>query len=206
MIVPTSDNPKTVDIPAQKGAIVRMSVGHRLRIVDVAGSQVADVFAVVAGDFTEWLSASVTTAMVWRLFPKVGQSFMSTAYRPLLAFERDDSPGFHDMIAAPCGPEMYAAMGYQGHHPSCSDNFRAAAAEVGWHPLHVPDPVNFFQRTPIDADGSFTALPALTRPGDSVTLRAEAALYVVVTACSMDLEPINGDRCTGLRLELSPCR
>jgi len=24
----------------------------------------------------------------------------------------------------------------------------------------------------------------------------------VVTACSMDVEPINGDRCTGLRLEV----
>lgn len=62
--------------------------------------------------------------------------------------------------------------------------------------------MNIFQRTPIGLDGSITALPALTRPGDSVTLRAEAAVHVVVTACSMDLEPINGEQCTPLRLEL----
>ena len=47
-------------------------------------------------------------------------------------------------------------------------------------------------------------MPARSRPGDSVTLRAEAAVYVVVTACSMDIEPINRSQCTSLRLELAP--
>ena len=56
---------------------------------------------------------------------------------------------------------------------------------MGWNPLHVPDPVNIFQRTAIDADGRIAALSALTRPGDSVTLRAEAP-HTIVTACSMD--------------------
>lgn len=203
-MVPTGDSPTTVEIPAQTGAVVTLSPGQRLRLIDVEGTQVADVFAVVTTDMTEWLSVSVTRGANWRLFPAVGQSFLSNSYRPLLAFESDDSPGVHDMLAAPCSAEMYAALGYDGYHRSCSENFRIAAAEVGWDPLHVPDPVNIFQRTPVDADGSITALPALTRPGDSITLRAEAAVHVIVTACSMDLEPINGGRCSPLRLELSP--
>lgn len=161
------------------------------------------MFAVLAGDLTEWLSVAVTRGANWRLFPAVGGVFFSTAYRPLLTFEKDESPGAHDMQFAPCSAEMYAALGHRGYHPSCSDNFRAAAEQVGWNPLHVPDPVNIFQRTAIDADGRIAALSALTRPGDSVTLRAEAPLYTIVTACSMDLEPINGGRCTPLRLELS---
>lgn len=202
--VPTSDCPTTIEIPPQSGAIVRLSPGHRLRIVDVEGTQVADMFAVLADDTAEWLSVSVTRAVNWRLFPSVGGRFLSTAYRPLLTFESDDSPGVHDMLAAPCSAEMYEALGHQGYHPSCSENFRAAAAKVDWRPLHVPDPVNIFQRTPVSPDGSFTALPALTRPGDSVTFRAEALVHVVVTACSMDIEPINGNHCTGLRLEVGP--
>lgn len=204
MTVPTSDSPTTIEIPPQSGAIVQLAPGHRLRIVDVEGTQVADVFAVLVGDTDEWLSVSVTRAVNWRLFPSVGQSFLSTSYRPLLTFERDDSPGVHDMLAAPCSPEMYAALDHPGYHPSCSENFRKAAGEVDWNPPHVPDPVNIFQNTPVDADGGFMALPALSAPGDSVTLRAEAAVYVIVTACSMDLEPINGGRCTGLRLEVGP--
>ena len=107
------------------------------------------------------------------------------------------------MQFAPCSADMYAALGHPGYHRSCSENFRKAAAQVGWNPLHVPDPVNLFQRTSIDADGSVAALPALSRPGDSVTLRAEGAVYAVVTACSMDIEPINGSKCTPLRLELA---
>lgn len=203
MTVPSGEYPAIVDIPAQHGAIVKLSPGEHLRIIDVEGSQVADLFAVLVDDFDEWLSVAVTRAVNWRMFPTVGQSFFSTGYRPLLSFERDDSPGIHDMLAAPCSAEMYAALGHQGYHRSCTDNFRAVAGTVGWNPLHVPDPVNIFQRTPVDADGSVTALPALTEPGDSVTLAAQAPVYVIVTACSMDLEPINGDRCTPLRLELS---
>lgn len=192
----------TVEIPAQSGAAVELRSGQTLRIIDVEGTQVADLFAVPADDLDDWLSVAVTRGVNWRTFPRVGQSFFSISYRPLLTFERDDSPGAHDMLAAPCSAGMYAALGYSGYHPSCSDNFRAAAATVNWQPLHVPDPVNIFQRTPIDADGVITALPALTKPGDSVTLRAETAVYVIVTACSMDLEPINGGRCTPLRLEI----
>ena len=204
MAIPTSDVLTSVDVPAQSGTSVRLSPGHRLRIIDVEGTQVGDVFAVLADDVDEWLSVSVTRGVNWRLFPQVGGRFLSTSYRPLLTFERDDSPGVHDMLAAPCSAEMYAALGHAGYHRSCSENFRTAAARVGWDPLHVPDPVNFFQRTPVNADGSVTALPALTKPGDSVTLRAEASVYVIVTACSMDIEPINGGRCTPLQLELGP--
>lgn len=203
MAVPSSDSATAVDIAPQSGAIVRLSPGHRLRIIDVEGSQVADLFAVLVDNTDEYLSVAVTRGANWRMFPAVGGSFLSHSYLPLLTLESDDSPGVHDMLAAPCSAEMYAALGHVGYHRSCSENFRTAAAQIGWNPLHVPDPVNIFQRTPIGADGSITALPALTAPGDSVTLRAEADVYVIVTACSMDLEPINGDHCTGLRLELS---
>lgn len=191
-----------VEIPAQSGVLVTLAAGDTLRLIDVEGTQVADLFAVLADDHSEWLSVSVTRGVNWRQFPTVGQAFFSTAYRPLLTFERDDSPGAHDMLVAPCSIEMYHALGHEGYHRSCSENFRTAAETVGWRPEKVPDPVNFFQLTPVDANGEWTALPAPTGPGDSVTLRAEAAIHVIVTACSMDLEPINGERCTPLRLEV----
>lgn len=195
---------KTVEIPARSGTVVTLAAGHQLRIITVEGTQVADMFAVSTSRLDEQLSASVTRGCAGRLFPRVGQSFFSASYRPLLTFERDDSPGVHEMLAAPCSPGMYRALGYEGYHPSCSENFTAAAALVGWQPTHVPDPVNFFQHTLTDQDGVFDYLPALAQPGDSVTLRAEEAVHVVVTACAMDIEPINGGHCTPLRLELGP--
>jgi len=98
---------------------------------------------------------------------------------------------------------MYEALAFEGYHPSCAENFLNAAAEIGWNPQHVPDPFNFFQRVSIDNDGALRTLPAATAAGDSVTLRAQCDVHVIVTACSMDLANINGARCTGLRLELS---
>lgn len=193
-----------MEIPAQRGAAVSLSAGERLRIIDVEGTQVADMFAVSADDMNDWLSASVTRGASGRMFPILGQGFLSVNWLPLLTFERDDSPGVHEMLAAPCSPEMYERLGCEGHHPSCAENFRTAAEQLGWRPVHVPDPVNFFQHTASTPDGQFDYRPALTKPGDSVTLRADTDVHVIVTACSMDVEPINGDRCTPLRLEVNP--
>ena len=201
MVVPSSESPTVVEIAPSP---VRSSSSHP----DTAsasstsrGTQVADLFAVLADDTDRWLSVAVR-AVNWRLFPQVGEMFLSTSYRPLLVFERDDSPGVHDMLAAPCSADMYAALGHVGYHRSCSENFRTAAAHVNWTPLRSGS-VNIFQRTPVSPDGSITALPALTRPGDSVTPSCRAPVYAIVTACSMD-EPINGGRCTPLRLEIGP--
>ena len=49
-------------------------------------------------------------------------------------------------------------------------------------------------------------LPVVSLGGipNSGVARIVEILYVVVTACSMDLAPINGGECTGLRLEVSP--
>lgn len=194
---------EVVDIPAQSGAGVKLAAGDRLRIIDIAGTQVADLFACSAATGEEWLSGPHTRGGLWRLFPEPGQPFLSNQFRPVLWFERDDSPGVHDMFFSACSPAMYAALGHDEPHPNCRDNFFAAAAELGWTPAVEPDPVNIFQNTPLDDSGTLTTSPALTLAGDSVTLRAEIDLLVVVTACSMDLKPINGHECTGIRLEVS---
>ena len=192
-----------IEIPAQSGAVTRMRAGQELRIIDVEGTQVADLFAVCADDREEWLSASHTRGRNWRLFPEVGGVFVTSSYRPLLTFVEDGSPGFHDAQFSACDSLMYQALGHVGYHPSCADNFRIAADSIGWHPTHVPDPINIFQRTPVGPEGSLSTLPAATKPGDYVVLRAETDIDVIVTACSMDLKDINGGHCTPIRLEVS---
>ena len=49
-----------------------------------------------------------------------------------------------------------------------------------------------------------SAQTALSKPGDSVTLRALTDVFAIVSACSMDLpdKKINGERCTGIGLEI----
>jgi uncharacterized protein YcgI (DUF1989 family) len=195
----------SIEIAAYSGGWVRAQAGDLVRIVDVEGSQIADMFAVTADDLTEWLSAANTRGAIARLFPRVGEAFHTTRYRPILELVADDSPGVHDMLWRACDPYLYASRGVVGDHANCSDNFRAAAAEFGWHPEVVPDPVDFFQNTPLDEHHQLGVGPGPTGPGDSVTLRALMDTFVVVTSCSFDLpgSRINGDRCTPIRVEVT---
>ena len=190
------------NIAAQSGGWIEVRRGERVRIVDVEGAQIADTFAVCAADNSEWLSARHTRAGNRRLFPKIGEAFFSNRLRPILTLVEDTSPGVHDMLWMSCDPLLYASMGAGADHPNCHQNFQKAAAEAGWRPAEVPDPVNLFQNTQVTDDGQMRTETALSKAGDAVTLRAEMDLILVVTACAFDLAPINGERCTGIRLEV----
>jgi uncharacterized protein YcgI (DUF1989 family) len=66
----------------------------------------------------------------------------------------------------------------------------------------VPQPVNVFMNIPVAAGGELSWLPATSRPGDALTLAAEMDCVVVVSACPMDLNAINGARPTQLAVEI----
>ena len=67
----------------------------------------------------------------------------------------------------------------------------------------VPQPVNVFMNIPVGAAGELSWLPATSGPGDALTLAAEMDCVVVVSACPMDLNAINGDRPTQLTVEVN---
>lgn len=196
---------RTLEIPAQSGGWLEAKQGSLIRIIDIEGHQIADTFAVSLADKTEWLSPAHTRAVAARLFPKVGQVFSTNRYRPMLTFVEDHSPGVHDLLWRACDPLLYAAVGITDYHPSCNENFRKASAEIGWTPAEVPDPVNFFQNTPVSASGDLSSGTSPSVAGDYVTLRAEMDLVIIVAPCSWDVpgHPINGERCTGIRLEVT---
>lgn len=190
-----------MEVPARKGRAVLLRRGETLAVRDVDGAQVADLFAFVAEDPTEHLSASHTRAALRRLFPAIGESFFTNRRRPILTLVSDTSPGIHDLLIAACDPERYRQLGAEGHHDSCEENLRENAAAVGFTPAFTPQPVNLFMNTPPMADGRIDYREAESGPGDRVELRAELDAYVVVSACPMDLIQISGGGPTSLELE-----
>lgn len=190
------------NIAAQSGGWIEVRKGEVVSIFDVDGEQVADTFAVSKSEFSEYLSVAHTRALNQRLFPRQGEAFYTNLMRPILTLLADTSPGVHDMLWVSCNPNLYNALGADADHKNCHDNFIAAAREFGWSPSEVPDPVNLFQNTRVLDDGRIVTSRALSKAGDHVDLRAEMDLMLVVTACAFDLVPINGDRCTGIRLEV----
>jgi uncharacterized protein len=195
---------ETLHIPAREGRAVRVEAGARFRIVDVEGGQVADTWAFVADDPGEHHSAQHTRAVVDRLFPLPGEQFVTNRRRPILTLEADNSPGIHDMLIAACDPARYEGLGVEGWHASCEENLRRALEALGVQqvPRFAPQPINLFMNTPARADGTIDWLPAETRAGDHVVLRAELDAIVAVSACPQDIVGINEGGPSPIEIEL----
>ena len=187
-------------IPAGQGLAFRIHAGDRFRLVDPEGGQVGDLFAFAATDADKYLSAAHTRTSVSRLFPSIGEHFLTNRRRPILTLTADTSPGAHDMLIAACDPARYDGLGVAGH-ASCADNLRIALSRLALATPVVPQPVNVFMNIPVGANGDLSWLPAPSRPGDAVTFEADMDCVIVVSACPMDLNPINGDRPTSLAIE-----
>jgi hypothetical protein len=181
-------------LPARHGTAVALAAGERLQIVNREGGQVVDWWALAHprddGD-DEYASMEHTRAALRRLVPRVGDAIYSTRRRPLVTLVQDTSPGVHDTLIAACDPERYRLLGGAADHPSCAQNFAAAIAEHGRSLPRAPAPLNLFMAIPWSDDGELEFAPSPARAGDSVTFQAEVDVLVVVSACPMDLNPIN---------------
>lgn len=188
-------------VAAGSGRAVSLQAGQLVRVVDIEGAQVGDVFAFAAHDPTEHLSASHTRAATSSLFPRTGESFVTSRRRPILTLVTDTSPGIHDMLIAACDPERYQALGAPGH-ASCADNLRTALSQIGLHTDVIPQPVNIFMHIPVSVSGDLSWLAAASRPGDAITFAAAMDCVFVLSACPQDLNAINGERPTALAIEI----
>jgi len=181
---------------ARIGRAVYVDQGSQVRVVDVEGQQVGDLFAYVlgaAGVTGEHLSASHTRTFTSRLFPAIGESFVTNRRRPILTLVEDTSGGIHDTLMAACDRYRYAFLGVEGHHDNCADNLIAALADVGMASPHVPSPLNLFMNIPWTEQGGLSfAAPPRSVPGSYVVLRAEMDLTIAFSACPQDILPING--------------
>jgi uncharacterized protein YcgI (DUF1989 family) len=123
--------------------------------------------------------------------------------RPILLLEEDATPGIHDMLCAACDPERYRGLGVDGWHASCQENLQTALRGVGVEPPRfAPQPINLFMNTPAQADDTIAWLPAPTKAGDYVRMRAERDLVLVVSACPQDIIQINERNPTAVEIEL----
>jgi uncharacterized protein YcgI (DUF1989 family) len=180
-------------LPAGEGRAYRLAAGDRIRIVNTHGSQVVDTWALTAeGD--EHLSMEHTRTSLSRLAPRTGDPLYSDRRRPILRLVEDTSPGVHDTLIAACDANRYAQLGWSGPHATCADNFRAALSEAGLPERPVPSPLNLFMAIRWDAGGTLYFEPSPAAPGDEVVLLAERDVVVVLSACPMDLNAINGAR------------
>jgi hypothetical protein len=193
---------ETMLVPGGEGRGVLLAAGQSVRIVDVAGGQVGDLFAFDAADPTEYASAPHTRVAIAKLFPQSGDPVLTTRRRPILTLTDDTSPGRHDMLYAACDPARYASLGVTTPHRSCAGNLAGVLRERGLTAPAVPQPLNIFMDVRAQPDGSLVSATASARPGDYVAFRAERDCLVVLSSCPMDIVPISAGGITPLELQV----
>ncbi len=116
-------------VPAQSGRAVSVRRGDLVRVVDIDGHQVGDMWAVDATGHGRWLSVSHTRDRCERLFPALGGQFCDQRGKPVLELVGDTSPGAHDMLFPPRDRWLYQSRGLAGH---------PTAGTTSWPPRRRP--------------------------------------------------------------------
>lgn len=178
---------QTIAIPARQGRAAPVAAGQTIRIVTPKGRQAADFFAYNAADIGEWLSAAHTWSTSHHTRPRQGDLFRSRYRNPMLDFTEDGANGVHDMMLAACDRKRYEQLGHPEPHDGCGDNLKHAMKVLGHEVDVVPQPVNFFTNTHVDADGVLSAPPNPVAPGEYVLLTARIDLVCAVSACPFDM-------------------
>ncbi|HEX3749046.1 MAG TPA: urea carboxylase-associated family protein [Streptosporangiaceae bacterium] len=189
-----------VEVPGGEGRGILVTAGQVVRVTDVAGGQVGDLFAFNQADPGEYASAGHTRPAIRKLFPRPGDPVLSNRRRPILTMVEDTSPGRHDMLYAACDPARYAALGAAPGHRSCAVNLLQTLRAHDVVPVAVPQPLNVFMDVRPEPDGTLVSHPASSRAGDFVAFRAELDCLVVLSSCPMDIVPISAGGITPLEL------
>lgn len=202
----TGANVESRDIPERTGAAFQLRAGDRIKVISPEGHQVADFFAFNAADPTEYLSARHTTASGTRhLYPREGQTFLTSLRRPLMRFLQDGASENHEMLLAACDPARYQLLGVKGYHASCAENLQTAMRGLGIEVTEIPQPLNLFSSTRADLEGNVITHPNATLPEAFAEFEALADTIVVVSSCPFDVEskfPVNVGGPHPLRVEV----
>lgn len=174
-------------IAPQAGCALELARGEILRVIDPRGEQVADLFAFASDDRRSALSSGRSIDYAGSIRFTTGSVLYAGDSRPLLTIV-EDSVGRHDFLLTPCSLEMFALLyeGHSGYHPSCLENLATSLAPYGVQPHEIGTTFNIFMNVAVGPDGAIAIGPPLSRPGDSIVLRAERNLLVGLTACSAE--------------------
>jgi len=180
-----SSNPvKRFRIEPQTGAAFTIKQGQKIRIIDVEGEQVADLYCFEKEEIEEKLSSGHTTDYNNKLFLSKGDILYSNRSNPMFTIVAD-KVGKHIMLYAPCSQVMFEkSYGVTEAHPNCLDNLINGLKSYGVQASQITIPLNIFMNIEIDLEGEIKIKSPMSKAGDYIELRAEMDMIVGVTACS----------------------
>lgn len=132
-------------IERQSGVAIELPKGATLRVTDPYGEQVADVYAVAAGDPTHTLSSGRSLDYAEKIWLTEGDVLYSNRSQPMLRIGLD-TVGRHDFLLTPCSQDTFDLLypDWTGYHPSCFENLCKALGSYGVEPFHIGTTFNAF--------------------------------------------------------------
>ena len=200
-------------IPAKAAAAWTVDTGQIIRITDIEGGQVGDLVLFALDDRRERNSISWTRTRNIRntatyeppLGLAPGSTIWSTGYRVLATVVEDTSPvkGIHDLYGRMCNRGMYEMYGVTPQD-GCFELLQAVLGPHGVAPSEIPDAIGVFMNTQPDPETRVMRIhQPVTRPGDSISIRAEIDLLAAMSTCPMDvLAPTNSYHITPMKVEV----
>lgn len=171
-------------IEPQTGAAFTIKQGQKIRIIDVEGEQVADLYCFENEEIEENLSSGHTTDYNGKLYLSTGDILYSNRSNPMFTIV-GDQVGKHIMLYAPCSQVMFEkSYGVTEAHPNCLDNLVNNLKGYGVQASQITIPLNIFMNIEIDREGEIQIHSPMSKAGDFIELRAEMDMIVGVTACS----------------------
>lgn len=189
-----------IHIAPRSGTAFTLNKGQVMRVIDVEGEQVCDLFCFAKNDTEESLSSGHTVDYNEKLFLSTGDVLYSNQSNPMLTVIAD-RVGKHMMLYAPCSQEMFSrSYGSTDPHPNCLDNLSANLRKYKIRDSQITVPFNIFMNIKISSEGRITIKPPTSKAGDYVDLQAETDLVVGISACSAGL--CNNYKCTSIEIEI----
>lgn len=188
-----------VTIAPRSAAAVRLPRGRRLRVIDVAGGQVADLVAFVDARRPEAFSQGFTRMNNEKVTVTVGDYLYSSGNARLLKVV-EDTVGVHDMLFPPCNAFLYENNFGISAKTGCREHLASALAEFDIAEQSITDPFNVFMHTDVDKEGRMCILSPTSEAGDYFEVEAQEDLIIGVSACAADVTDCNNGQCTEIRL------
>ena len=188
-------------IKAQTGKAFRLKKGEVLKVTDLEGEQVSDLFCFSEENLTDALSSGRSIDYNETIFLTTGHRLYSNSGNVMLTI-LEDTCGRHDFLVTPCSLQMFQMIsGNSNYHPSCLNSLSSNLKEFGIAESAITTTFNIFMNVPVSEDGKISVQAPKSKTGDFITFKAEMNLIVGLTACSD--EGTNNGRCKPVQFEIS---
>lgn len=171
-------------IEPQTGTAIVLKTGQKLKVIDVRGVQVSDLFCFSLRDYGEALSAGRSIDYNDTIYLTSGMDLYSNRSNVMLTI-LEDTCGRHDFLYTPCSLRMFQIVtGNDEYHPSCHENLSLAFKSFGITPDQISTTFNIFMNVSLAPNGKIQIHRPRSKAGDYIVFEAKMDLIVGLTACS----------------------